>query len=344
MNSTYLPISTNRIGFDKENPRIKVALEKYGSKLDDQRIRFALQTATEGSSSTSSYRSLKDSIRAAKGISVPIVVWPNGDDFVCVDGNTRLAIYDELQHENAPGNWTTINCLVLNNPTQLDIETIRVTAHLVGAREWPAYEKARYLHHLRNVEFMDYDELIARCGGNKATITRQIDAFHDMNEFYRDVNTDDAFKVDRFSGFEELQKSNIKDSIFSAGFDLHDFGRWIRDGLIYRLADVRKLPLVLGDDEAKAAFVNGGVRSIENAIDIAEANRRKGIHPSPRETSVATASMGVLAEALLDKIKSLPRQDYVALRDRQYEAADQEIDILTDLAEHLQDLLQDVSK
>ena len=219
-----------------------------------------------------------------------------------------------------------------------------MTAHLVGAREWPAYEKARYLHHLRNVEFMDYEELIARCGGNRATITRQIDAFHDMNEFYRDVNTDDAFKVDRFSGFEELQKSNTKDSIFSAGFDLHEFGKWIRDGQIYRLADVRKLPLVLADDAAKAAFVTGGVRSIESAIEIAEANRRKGIHPSPRESSVANASMATLAEALLDRIKSLPRQDYVALRDRQYETADQDVDILTDLAEQLHHLLQDVSK
>ena len=344
MESTYRPIHIDQIDFDKENPRIKVALEKYGDRLDEQRIRFALQTATEGSSSTSSYRSLKDSIRAARGISVPIVVWPDGARFVCVDGNTRLAIYNELDDEKAPGDWTTIKCLVLDNPTQTDIETIRVTAHLVGAREWPAYEKARYLHYLRNVEFMDYDELIARCGGNKTTITRQIDAFHDMNEFYRDVSTDDAFKVDRYSGFEELQKSNIKDAIFTAGFDLHNFGRWIRDGQIYRLADVRKLPLVLADDEAQATFVNGGVRSIEDAIDIAEAKRRKDVHPSQSETSVADASMVTLAEALLDRIKALPRQDYVALRDRQYENADQDVDLLSDLADHLRDLIQDVSK
>ena len=341
---TYRQVPTDRIAFDEENPRIKVALEKYGSKLDDQRIRFALQTATEGSSSTQSYRSLKDSIRAARGISVPIVVWPSDERFVCVDGNTRLAIYQELEEENTPGEWTTINCLVLDCPTQRDIETIRVTAHLVGAREWPAYEKARYLHHLRNVDFMDYDELIARCGGNKTTITQQIDAFHDMNEFYRDVSTDDAFKPDRFSGFVELQKAGIKQSIFSAGLDLHDFGRWIRDGQIYRLADVRKLPRVLSDEEAKAVFITGGVRSIERAIDIAEANRREEVHPSPLETSVGNAEMATLAEALLHKIKSLLRQDYVALRDRQYETADQDIDILTDLTEHLQDLLQDVSK
>ena len=344
MNSTYRSIPTGLIRFDRENPRIKVALEKYGDKLDDQRIRFALQTATEGLSTTSSYRSLKDSIRAARGISIPIVVWPDDDEFVCVDGNTRLAIYSELQDEGAPGDWTQITCLILDDPDRRDIETIRVTAHLVGAREWPAYEKARYLHYLRNVEFMDYDELIARCGGNKNTITQQIDAFHDMNTFYRDVNSDDAFNVNRFSGFVELQKGDIKSAIFSAGFDLHDFGRWIRDGQIYRLADVRKLPRVLADTEAKGVFVNGGIRSIEDAIDIAEANRQETISPAPSDVSVADADMVTLADALLQRIKSLPRDHYLALRDRQYEAADQDVDTLNDLAEHLGDLLQDVAK
>lgn len=344
MVSTYRTVPTDRIAFDDQNPRIKVALEKYGDQLDEQRIRFALQTATEGLSTTSSYRSLKDSIRAARGISIPIVVWRDDDRFVCVDGNTRLAIYRELNDEGAPGGWTEIACLVLDDPNPLDIETIRVTAHLVGAREWPAYEKARYLHYLRNVEFMDYDEMIARCGGNKNAITQQIDAFHDMNTFYRDVNNDDAFKVDRFSGFVELQKADVKDSIFGAGFDLHDFGRWIRDGQIYRLADVRKLPRVLADQEAKDVFVNGGIRSIEAAIDVAEANRQETIRPAPAEVSVADADMITLADALLQKIKSLPREDFLALRDRQYDTADQDVDTLNDLAELLGDLLQDVAK
>lgn len=344
MKSIYRLIPTDQIDFDRENPRIKVALEKYGDKLDDERIRFALQTATEGSSSASSYRSLKDSIRAARGVSVPIVVWPNHDRFVCVDGNTRLAIYFELHEEKAPGDWTAINCLVLDDPDPLDIETIRVTAHLVGAREWPAYEKARYLHYLRNVEFLDYDELIARCGGNKTTISQQIDAYHDMNEYYRDVNSDDAFRVDRFSGFVELQKAGIKDSVYTAGYDLHEFGRWIRDGQIYRLADVRKLPRVLADDEAKDIFVNGGVRSIEDAIAAIEANRQQDVHGSSADITIANASMATLAETLLQRIKALPREEYLALRDRRYETADQDLDTLTDLAEHLHDLIQDVSK
>jgi len=341
--STYRQIPTDQVAFDEQNPRIKVALEKYGDKLDEQRIRFALQTAPEGSS-TSSYRSLKDSIRAARGISIPIVVWSDNGQLVCVDGNTRLAIYRELHDEGVPGDWTTITCLVLDDPEPSEIETIRVTAHLVGAREWPAYEKARYLHHLRNVDFMDYDELIARCGGNKNTITQQIDAFHDMNEYYRDVNSDDAFKVDRFSGFVELQKAGIKDAIYGAGFDLHDFGRWIRDGQIYRLADVRKLPRVLDDEEAKEVLVSGGIRSIERAIAVAEANRQQAISTSPADTTVGAADLASLAEALINRIRSMPREDYLALRDRQYGTADRDIDMLTDLAEELHGLLADVAK
>lgn len=344
MKSKFRLISTDQIDFDRENPRIKVALEKYGDKLNDQRIRFALRTATEGSSSTSSYLSLKDSIRATQGISVPIVVWPKNDRFVCVDGNTRLSVFHELSEENVPGDWTAINCLVLDNPDPRDIETIRVTAHLVGAREWPAYEKARYLHHLRNVEFLDYDELIARCGGNKTTITQQIEAYHDMNEYYRDVNNDDAFKIDRFSGFVELQRAGIKDSIYSAGFDLKDFGQWIRDGQIYRLADVRKLPRVLADDETKNIFVNGGIRSIEHALATAEANRQRDNQASSVDITVGNASMAMLAEALIEKLKNLTREEYRDLRDRQYETADQDVDTLNDLAEQLHDLLQDVSK
>ena len=70
MKSTYRLIHTDQIDFDRENPRIKVALEKYGDKVDDSRIRFALQTATEGSASASSYRSLKDSIRGSQGIQI----------------------------------------------------------------------------------------------------------------------------------------------------------------------------------------------------------------------------------------------------------------------------------
>ena len=344
MTEKFEMLNVETIDFDTDNPRIKKALEKYGDKINAERIHFALRSATEESNGASSYNRLKDSIRTNGGITVPITVNHDGNEMVCIDGNTRLAIYKELLKEGAPGNWSVIMSIVLDNAEEQDIEAIRVSAHLVGAREWPAYEKARYLHYLRNQEFMDYDQMIALCGGNRKDIQRQIDAYHDMNDYYRDVVDDAAFHIDRFSGFVELQKPGIKDAIFGAGLNVKDFGEWIRDGNIFRLADVRQLPKVLRDDEAKEKFLEGGPRSIETAIKICEnkADQQKG--GTSGKTTLEKASVYQLAEALTRRIPNMPLSEASCLQDQASDDAKEQVRVLEDLAEQLHSLLNYVSK
>ena len=344
MAEKYEMLNVETISFDTDNPRIKKALEKYGDKINAERIHFALRSATEESNGASSYSRLKDSIRANGGVTAPITVTVNGAEQVCIDGNTRLAIYKELVKEGATGNWSEIKAIVLDDANPREIEAIRVSAHLVGPRDWPAYEKARYLHYLRNQKFMDYDQMIALCGGNRKDIERQIDAYHDMNTYYRDVVDDSAFHIDRFSGFVELQKSGIKEAIFEADLDIKDFGEWIRDGKIYRLADVRQLPKVLRDDEAKYVFLEGGLRSVEQAIKLYERKEEVKRKQIPGSATLENASIYQLAEMLARRIIDLPRSEWRALRDREHDAADEQIRILEDLAEQLRDLLDDVSK
>ena len=340
---TILPL--DQVEFDKENPRIKASLEKYGDRINSERIRFALRSAMDDSpAGSSSFLSLKSSIRAAGGISVPITVYKSGARYVCVDGNTRLLIYHELVSESAQGDWETIKAQILESPNKKDIEAVRITAHLVGAREWPAYEKARFLHELYYDQFFDPDQLVAMCGGNRRTILQQIEAYQDMNKYYRDPNPDEAFQMDRFSGFVELQKQGIKDSIFEADCELQDFGDWIRDGKIYRLQDVRKLPWVLADEEAKDRFVSGGVRSIEAAIDIVNRKKQSNEDGVRRNVPTKDATIGVLAEALLDKIERLPRVEFNDLRDKKDKVAVDTIEALAALVDPLRHLLDDVGE
>lgn len=336
-----LPVAS--IEYDRDNPRIKVALEKYGDQLNAERIYFALRTATEGEKSVSSYDALRDSILAHRGARFPIVVTEAASGFVCIDGNTRLAIYKQFERDGVPGNWGHIDATVLTDAAQKDIEAVRISAHLVGSREWPAYEKARYLHYLRNEELMDYSEMIALCGGGKADIERQIDAYHDMNEFYRDVVDDTAFRIDRFSGFVELQRPSIKDAIYNAGFELKDFGEWIRDGKIYRLADVRKLRRVLDDPEAREIFVSGGPRSIEAADQHLDRKLEKERGRDSAPVPVAEATILRLATTLTHKIDSMPYGDLRDLSDRQTEDAQLTLDALDGLAHRLRRLLDDTS-
>lgn len=344
MIENHVMLNVETVSFDTENPRIKMALEKWGEQLNADRIHFALRSATENAKGTSSYSSLRDSIRASGGIVTPITVIARDGGYVCIDGNTRLAIYKQFNREEVTGNWSDIKSVVLDGVDQRDIETIRVSAHLVGSREWPAYEKARYLHYLRNNKFMDYSEMIALCGGNKTDIERQIDAYHDMNEYYRDRVDDTAFHIDRFSGFVELQKPKIKEAIFDAGLELKDFGEWIRDGKIYRLADVRQLPKVLGDEGARKIFLNGGVKSIEEAIKYLDRQAEQESQPPDSEMKIGAASIHQLVNALSRRINEMPYSDWQVLRAKEHEDSLEQISALENLSELLQKLLQDVSE
>ena len=58
MSTTYAMLPVEQILYDTNNPRIKMALMKYGDQLNAERIHFALRSATEESTGTSSYNSL----------------------------------------------------------------------------------------------------------------------------------------------------------------------------------------------------------------------------------------------------------------------------------------------
>lgn len=336
-------LEVNLISYDPENPRIRMALEKYGDKVDEERIRFALQSATEGAKQQSSFSQLRDSIRASGGIKAPIIVKRDGDGYVCIDGNTRLVIYKQFLQEQTAGCWSEIKAIEVDAKPQ-DIEEIRVSAHLVGYREWPAYEKARYLYNLRNKEFMDYSQMIALCGGNKVDIERQISAFQEMNEYYLDqVEDDAAFKIDRFSGFVELQKKKIKDSIWDADLSLNDFGEWIRDGNIYRLADVRQLPKVLGNEKAREMFLNGGPRSIEKAIKFVDQENQSQFREGVGKTPLQDASLTQLAEELANRIAGMPYSELRSLKDGDA-GAEELISSLEGLYASLEVFLKDVGE
>lgn len=184
--------------------------------------------------------------------------------------------------------------------------------------------------------------MIQLCGGNRNDIERQIQAYHDMNSFYRDVVDDQTFKIDRFSGFVELQKRGVKEAIWEAGFDLPDFGDWIRDGKIWRLRDVRQLPKVLADPDARQMFVEGGPRSIEDAMNLLR--QRTTASTTEADATLTSASVFQLAEALARRIDEMPYSDLRALKTRERSEFDEGVATLEHLSARLNELLDDVGE
>src|SRR5204863_8997708 len=121
---------------------------------------------------------------------------------------------------------------------------------------WDAYSKAKYLTFLRNKEHFPFSKLVDYCGGSKKAVKESIDAFMDMEAYYRPLcESEGDFDPRRFSGFVELQKNNVKTALVQEGYDVSHFARWIFDRKIDPLATVRDLPKILKTPKAKEVFL-----------------------------------------------------------------------------------------
>jgi hypothetical protein len=302
------PIPVDKIALDERNPRIAHTLESVSGPVPQDFIELSLgQSAPEdeerGSSAT--YSSLKASIRASKGVILPIIVSPRADGtFLVVEGNTRVAIYRELAEEGAPGEWSTIPGVVQQLNPQEE-HAIRLQAHLVGPRPWRPYAKAKYLHDLYTNRKLSITEILDFCGGTarRREIEEYIAAYKDMEAHYMPLVANSQPDYSRFSAFVELQKKpGLKQAIARAGYTLDDFGKWLDQSKIMPLQNVRQLDRILNHPEAKREFLTHDTREAMKILEQPSSN-----------TIIANASLEQLAKGLAAKMRSLGWPDVQAL-------------------------------
>jgi hypothetical protein len=201
-----LPV--DEIELDRTNPRIRRFLEIYAGEPTYDNIALALDVAGSGGDAqgATTPEKLRNSILTNGGIMQPIIVNKDRDGrLVCIEGNTRLYIYRAFVDEHVEGDWTHIPALVHEELGVTDIDAIRLQAHLVGPRPWDAYSKAKYLWELQHKELMPLDRIIAFCGGNRRDVVQAIQAYADMETYYRPVCTDDYYDTEKYSGFVDFK-------------------------------------------------------------------------------------------------------------------------------------------
>jgi hypothetical protein len=292
---TFLPVE--QIELDRTNPRIRRFLENYVGEPTADQIALALDVAAAGEdkSGGTTPEKLKNSILTNRGIMQPIVVNKDAAGrLTCIEGNTRLYIYRLFMSEHVEGDWTTIPALLHEGLGPADVDAIRLQAHLVGPRPWDAYSKAKYLWELQHRELMPLERIIAFCGGNRRDVTQAIQAYAEMESYYRSLCEADDFDTENYSGFVEVQNTKVKDSILRAGFSLRDFAQWLRDGKFKNLQYIRQLPRVLPNKATRDVFLKKGMKA---ALDIAE-------KPELAQ-GLRNATIGQLARALTEASNSI---------------------------------------
>ena len=272
MNQAVLQmLPTASINLDKDNPRIKHYLEQY-KDISSELIALALSdNSSEGSSTT--YHSLRDSIKESRGIIHPIVVSHEPDgSYVVIEGNTRLQIYREFEQNGTPGNWSEIIALVYEKLDDDEKHKIRLQSHLVGPREWDPYSKAKYLYNLSEVEGKNMNAIISMCGGNGSDIKKSIDAYKYMVQFYKPFTKEKGldFDVSEYSKFKEHENSKIKSSIERKSFPANEFAKWVANRNVNKAQGVRLIPQIMRNEEALSVFLKEDISAAEKVLHAAE--------------------------------------------------------------------------
>lgn len=298
-------VNISEIELDIENPRIYRFLANYSEKTPEA-IHMALGAGGDASGDAgTTFISLRETIRTNGGIISPIIVnrRPDGS-LVVIEGNTRLAIYQSFHADGSSGDWSKIPSIIYDNLPQEKIDAIRLQAHLVGPRAWDPYSKARYLHHLRNFEQMDFNRLADYCGGRKREVQKFISAYTDMEQFYRPVVGDADFDPKKFSSFVEMQMpASRKEALQRAGYTMTDFSRWIYDDLFDKQEDVRDLDRILSNPKARATFLKEGSRKAKLLLDSVAIS-----------TDLSGVGLAAICQAFIQKLSQITLRENEALK------------------------------
>jgi len=314
----FVPVAD--IELDCENPRIRKFLEMYPEKPSAERIFLALSAAggDENESSTT-FEKLRQSILTSGGIIHPVILNRRADgSLICIEGNTRVALYQNFLEEKVAGNWTRIPSLVHDQMDENQADAIRLQVHLVGTRPWDPYSKAKYLYQLRTQARLPFQQIVDFCGGRQKEVLESINAFSDMERHYKPIVDEGNYDTTRFSGYVELQKPGVKEAIVTAGFDLTDFAHWIHDRRLYPMHYVRQLHRILTNPKAKEIFLKKNAAEAMKAIDRPDLDK-----------ALIDATIDQLSQALRSKIYALPFLEADRLR------RDSDSDLALNLSETL---------
>lgn len=280
-------------------------MEMYPGEPTAEQVFLALHTGG-GEADGPSFDKLRQSILTSGTVIQPVIL--NAGDsgnLVCIDGNTRVALYREFDQRGAEGDWQSVPAIVYDKLDDREVDAIRLQAHLVGPRQWDPYSKAKYLDYLRHREHIPYSELVDFCGGSKKMVTESIDAYNDMEQYYRPLLSDDSeFDVRRFSGFVELQKPGVKEAILGAGFNLGDFSQWLVDRKIGPLREVRLLIKILKSTKARDIFLTDGASEAAKVLEATDVSK-----------ALRDAPMAELCRALSATCDHIEFKDVQKMRD-----------------------------
>jgi len=192
-----------------------------------------------------------------------------GGHFIISTKNLTRSVYEELSEKYVNDEkWKTIDACVLPHKVNRDvINFIRLEKHLFGPTPWAAYEKARELYHLNTQGDYSLKRLEQLTKLSASDIRNNIQAYMDMEEQYLKKYNKPSERL-KFSYFVEFRKNKeLKKLVKEGKISLMEFCDWVGEGKFKRGEEIRKLPLVLKDEQSRQALIDDNFRAALDQLE-----------------------------------------------------------------------------
>jgi len=144
-----------------------------------------------------------------------------------------------------------------------------------------------------------------------------------------------GFDVDirEFSKFAEYQNKQIKDALLFNHYSADDFAEWVINGNVDKAQNVRQIPQILKEPEAKKEFFK---TNLTNAI--------KKLNTSV-STTVDLSNLGYeeVGNAFLNKIRNISYAETKCLKKRETKEYEDKMTLLIDIYNELDAMLDDLN-
>lgn len=253
------------LSLDPDNPRIRFQFQ-HGSKKKPKSTEELFQILRE----QPGYEHLQKQLRKQKGIHDPLIVRYDGR---VVEGNTRFAAVCFLStHDQNPHLWKTVPVLRLDKAVaEKTIQLLMADYHIAGKTTWRPAAQADQIYRLLMEEGASEQEVADATRMTVKKVQQYMDAYrYLLNEVIPQVETGG-----------KVNKQDILEKKFSHAMELtmrKDL-KHIRENPEQRTkvakliatdkiqgAEVRKLPLVMGNAKAQAALDNHGFKAANEVI------------------------------------------------------------------------------
>lgn len=298
--------SVDFLKLNPKNPRIRHEYylgDKYPSEQELEKIIWEMEAT----------KRLYRSILTSEGIQNPLYIRDSG---LVVEGARRTVVARKLKENLDSGSLSEperviAKRLIENIPVKIlpndisekEINVLLAREHISGKYPWPAVNQAEHIWRMNHYDGFPIQTIAETIERSRPWVYQKLGAFKWTREYLR---RKDHGKLTDYSFFEELYKKKAALKRI-AEFDVDDeadrryFEDLVSDGKLTMAIQVRKLPDILADPEAKAVLEKDGYDKAYSIL-------------ISKDPSLGSTTFKKIRDAIT-ALRTIPRNEYLEIAD-----------------------------